>query len=88
MLNKLGLKNLTDRRNELKLVMLHKIVNNLVDIDTPDIRFPRPSTHDTRGHSLTFLHPPTLTTALFSISNPTVEHYPRTHNQCIKHRTF
>jgi len=59
MLNKLRFKTLADRRNDLKLTMLYKIVNELVDIDTRDILSPRPSTHDTRGHYLRFLQLPT-----------------------------
>ena len=55
MLNKLDFKTLTERRNESKLILFYKVLNNLVDIDTSNILYPRPTVHDTRGHHLRFL---------------------------------
>ena len=40
MLNTLDFKTLEERRNESKLLLFYKIVNNLVDIDISDILFP------------------------------------------------
>ena len=47
MLNKLDFKTLTERRYESKLILLYKVLNNLVDIDTSNILYPRPTVHDT-----------------------------------------
>ena len=52
---------LAERRYESKLVYLYKIVNDLVEKNTDDILFPRPSIHNTRGYQLRFLLPPTTT---------------------------
>ena len=52
MLEIIDFKTLAERRNESKLIHLYKIVNNLVEINTDDILFPRPSIHNTRGHQL------------------------------------
>ena len=57
MLNTLDFKTLEERRNESKLLLFYKIVNNLVDIDISDILFPWPTVHNTRGHQLRFLPP-------------------------------
>jgi len=59
MLNKLDFKTLAERRNESKLIFFYKVLNNLVDIDTSNILFPRPTIHNTRGHQLRFLSPTT-----------------------------
>ena len=60
MLERIDFKTLAERRNESKLIYLYKIVNNLVEINTDDdILFPQPSIHNTRGHQLRFLLPPT-----------------------------
>jgi len=64
--NKLDFKTLTERRNESKLILFYKILNNLVDIDTSNILYPRPTVHDTRGHHLRFLP---LTTRVNSYHN-------------------
>ena len=58
MLERLDFKTLAERRNESKLIYLYKIVNNLVEINTDDILFPQPPIHNTRGHQLRFLPPP------------------------------
>jgi len=50
MLNKLDFKTLAERRNKSKLIFFDKVLNNLVDIDTSDILFPRPAMHNTRRH--------------------------------------
>jgi len=52
MLNKLNWASLKDRRDNLRLLMMHKIVNNLVEIDSYSslIRTDTP----TRGHSKRF----------------------------------
>ena len=70
MLNKLDFKTLTERRNESKLILFYKVLNNLVDIDTSNILYPRPTVHDTRGHHLRFLPPITL---IFPLHNQTME---------------
>ena len=59
MLERIDFKTLAERRNESKLIYLYKIVNDLVEINTDDILSPRPSIHNTRGHQLRFLLPPT-----------------------------
>ena len=59
MLERIDFKTLAERRNESKLIYLYKIVNDLVEINTGDILFPQPSIHNTRGHQLRFLLPPT-----------------------------
>ena len=59
MLERIDFKTLAERRNESKLIYLYKIVNDLVEINTDDILFSRPSIHNTRGHQLRFLLPPT-----------------------------
>ena len=59
MLERLDFKTLAERRNESKLILLYKIVNELVEVNTDDILLSRPSIHNTRGHQLRFLPPPT-----------------------------
>ena len=55
MIANLGWNSLHNRRNELRLIMLFKIVHKLVDIDAHDILVLHPSNHATRGHHLNFL---------------------------------
>ena len=55
MIANLGWNSLHNRRNELRLIMLFKIVHKLVDIDAHDILVLRPFNHVTRGHHLRFL---------------------------------
>jgi len=53
MLTRLDWNSLENRRNELRLQMLYKIIHQLVDIDTDSLLPPHP--HSTRGHSPRFL---------------------------------
>jgi len=55
MLTNLGWNSLEHRRNELRLLMLYKIIHHIVDIDADDLLPPRPQYHSTRGHSERFL---------------------------------
>ena len=57
-LERIDFKTLAERRNETKLIYLYKIANNLIEINTDDILFPRPPIHNTRGHQPRFLPPP------------------------------
>jgi len=59
MLTRLDWNSLENRRNELRLQMLYKIIHQLVDIDTNGLLSPRPHYHSTRGHSHRFLQLPT-----------------------------
>ena len=61
MLNKVDFKTFTERRNESKLIIFYKVLSNLVDIDTSNILYPRPTVtvHDTKRHQLRFLSPTT-----------------------------
>ena len=55
LLTNLGWKPLTNRRNELKLAMLFKIIHHLVDVNADNLLIPLPTTHTTRGHDRRFL---------------------------------
>jgi len=43
LLNKLDFKTLTERRNESKLIVFYKVLNNLVDIYTSNMLYPQPT---------------------------------------------
>ena len=74
MIANLGWNNLHNRRNELRLIMLFKIVHKLVDIDAQDILVFRPSNHVTRGHHLRFFRVPTRVNAfLYSFFASTIK---------------
>ena len=92
MLERIDFKTLAERRNESKLIYLYKIVNNLVEINTDDILSPQPSIHNTRGHQLRFLLPPTRINSyhysFFSFSNSTMEQSSGICNSFIKCKTF
>ena len=71
MIANLGWNSLHNRRNELRLIMLFKIVHKLVDIDAHDLLVLRPSNHATRGHHLRFFKVPTRVNAfLYSFFHP------------------
>ena len=55
MLKDLGWKPLSDRRNELRLLMFYKILHHLVDINVDTLLTPLPPIHTTRGHDERFL---------------------------------
>ena len=59
MITNLGWNTLHNRRNELRLILLFKIVHQLVDINTYDMLALCPSNYDTRGHHLRFFQVPT-----------------------------
>jgi len=59
----LGWSTLLNRRNDLRLIMLFKIVHNLVDLDPRGIVVLCPSDYDTRGHHLWFFQVPTRVNA-------------------------
>jgi len=66
MLTHLGCNSLENKRNELRLQMLYKIINQLVDIDTDGLLQRRPQHHSKRGHSQRFLQLPTRINAYYN----------------------
>jgi len=58
-----GWSTLLNKRNDLRLIMLFKIIHNLVDLDPGGMAVPRPSDYDTRGHHLQFFQVPTRVNA-------------------------
>ena len=64
MIANLGWNSLHNRQNELRLIMLFKIIHKLVDIDAHDILVLCPFNHVTRGHHLRFFKVPTRVNAL------------------------
>ena len=65
-LQKLNLKSLEHRRLAIDLVMLYKILNNLVDIDSEQLFTFKESRYDLRGNSLTLNKPKTATNTAFN----------------------
>ena len=63
LLTNLGWKPLSDRRNELRLLMFYKVVHHLVDINADNLLLPQSSTHTTRGHDKRFLQQSTRVNA-------------------------
>ena len=72
LLTNLGWKPLTNRRNELKLAMLFKIIHHLVDVNVDNLLIPLPTTHTTRGHDRRFLQLPTRVNAYLNSYFPSV----------------
>ena len=65
---------LHNRQNELRLIMLFKIVHKLVDIDAHDILVLRPFNRVTRGHHLRFFKVSTRVNAfLYSFFPSTIK---------------
>ena len=67
MIANLGWNSLHNRRNELRLIMLFKIVHKLIDIDAHDTLVLRPSNHVSRAHHLRFFKVPIQESMLFYI---------------------
>ena len=66
-LTNFGWKPLSDRRNELRLLMFYKVVHHLVDINADNLLLPQSSTHTTHGHDERFLQLPTRVNAYFHL---------------------